>query len=147
MASSSHTVAPSVSSAEYDRYAATTMANTDMAYSTHGGIVKPAWRQAWGYFLRRKNGMMHSTISPRQLANENSVISTPNVAPVAGSLGHLGERRQLSLGHRAERDDGHQDIDHGHDHWGEQDGEGNVAARVLHVIGDLGDGRAAGERG
>lgn len=53
-----------------------------MAYSTHSGIVKPAWRQAWGYFLRRKNGMMHSTISPRQLANENSVISTPNVAPV-----------------------------------------------------------------
>lgn len=37
---------------------------------------------ACGYFLRRKNGMMHSTISPRQLANENSVISTPNVAPV-----------------------------------------------------------------
>lgn len=33
------------------------------------------------------------------------------------ALGHLGERRQLSLGHRAERDDGHQDIDHGHDHW------------------------------
>lgn len=53
-----------------------------MAYSTHSGIVKPAWRQAWGYFLRRKNGMMHSTISPRQLAKENSVISTPNVAPV-----------------------------------------------------------------
>lgn len=26
------------------------------------------------------------------------------------ALGHLGERRQLSLGHRAERDDGHQDI-------------------------------------
>lgn len=63
------------------------------------------------------------------------------------AIGHLGERRQLSLGHRAERDDGHQDIDHGHDHWGEQDGEGDVAARVLHVIGDLGDGRAAGERG
>ena len=38
-----------------------------------GGMVEPAWRRASGILLRR-TGMIASTISPRQLANENSVV-------------------------------------------------------------------------